>query len=69
MTLMSLFCLISVPGAFVQALLLVYILYVLCGAVAVFGHIKIAVINIFILSVAVALSPAVIPPYNQGSQK
>ncbi len=57
MTLMSLFCLLAVPGAFVQALLLVYVIYIVCGVMAICGNIKIAAINIFILSVAVALSP------------
>lgn len=56
-TLMSLFCLVAVPGAFIQALLLVFALYVVCGVAAWCGWLKFAAINLFVLSLAVALSP------------
>ena len=57
MTMLSLFCLIAVPGAFVQAILLVFILLVICGVMAIRGHLQVALLNVFILSMAIALSP------------
>ena len=57
MTVLSLFCLIAVPGAFVQAILLVFILLVICGVMAIRGHLQVALLNVFILSMAIALSP------------
>lgn len=57
LTMLSLFCLVSVPGAFIQALVLVFVLYVVFGMLAAFGNIKIALVNIFILSVALAVCP------------
>lgn len=58
MTLLSLFCLASVPGAFVQALFLVIILYGVAGVAAYFGYLIFSTTNLFILSLALSLSPA-----------
>lgn len=58
MTLLSLFCLVAVPGVFVQALLIVFILYAVCGVVAYLGYLKFSAANLFILSLALSLSPA-----------
>ena len=57
MTALSLFCLIAIPGAFVQAILLVFILLIICAVLSIYGHLQIALLNIFILCVAQALCP------------
>jgi len=57
MTLLSLFCLIAIPGAFVQAILLAFILLIICAVIAIRGHLQVALLNVFILSLALALSP------------
>ena len=57
MSVLSLFCLVAIPGAFVQAILLVFILLIICGVLSVLGHLQISLLNIFILSVALALCP------------
>lgn len=56
-TLLSLICLVTVTGAFIQAVLLLILLYVAFGIAAANGFLKFSLINQFILSVALALSP------------
>lgn len=56
-TLLSVFCLVALPGAFVQAVIFVFVLFILFGILAAAGYLKVSVVNIFILSLALALSP------------
>jgi hypothetical protein len=56
-TLLSLLCLVTVPGPFIQAALLLILLYVAFAITAVNGYLKFSLLNLFILSLALALSP------------
>lgn len=56
-TLASVFCLVSMAGAFTQAVAIAMPLFLIFGAAAMFGHLKWAVVNLFLLAVASSISP------------
>ena len=57
LTIGSLFCLVSIPGAFVQAIVLAYAILMICTLIGVMGHFGTALINLYIICIAVSVSP------------
>ncbi len=57
LTLLSVFCIMGSPAAFTPAVGLAFFLMAICGPIAYFGHLRVAVLNLGLTSVAVGISP------------